>query len=293
MKTSASAIATEVDLMHRVFVSIFLLSLVSLSGFSQNPKWAAMETEADTLMSHEDFKGAVKLYTKVIDASKLKDKTSYRPLYKRGVAYYSSGEFQKAILDMNRFIPEFEESYQAHILRALCYRELNDVDNQLIDVEKALELSHGEPQIMKWRAGLLMEKSKYELAKSDLLLVRQFQDDPEVEMNLAFTYYSLQKPDSALHAVNKSIELDATYAPAYLYGGSFALEEENYDLALKYLDVAIRLDPENVTALFYRGVALVELKKEEEGCRSLNKAFKAGYDDAGDYLKQYCYGVVK
>jgi tetratricopeptide (TPR) repeat protein len=279
--------------MLRVFLSIFLLSLVSLSGFSQNPKWVAWETEADTLMSHEDFKGAIKLYTKVIDASKLKDKASYRPLYKRGVAYYSLREFQKAILDMNKFIPEFEENYQARILRALSYRELDDTDNQLIDVEKALELSRGEPQIMKWRAGLLMEKSEYELAKSDLLLVRQFQDDPEVEMNLAFTYYSLEKPDSALLAINKSIELDATFAPAYLYGGSFALEDENYELALKYLDVAIRLDPENTTALFYRGVALVELKKEEAGCRSLNKAFIAGYDDAADYLKQYCYGVVK
>jgi len=98
MKTNASAIATEVDRMHRVFFSILLLSLVSLSGISQNPKWAAWETEADTLMSHEDFKGAIKLYTKIIDASKLKDKTTYRPLYKRGVAHYSSGEFQKAIL---------------------------------------------------------------------------------------------------------------------------------------------------------------------------------------------------
>jgi len=278
--------------MHRVFLILFI-SAFALSGFAQNPKWAAWEVEADTLMSQQDFVGAIKLYSKVIDASKLKDKPSYRALYKRAVAYYSSGGFQNAIKDMDRFIPEFPESYQARILRALAYRESGDVDNQLKDVEAALGLSNGEPQILKWRAGLLMEKSEFKLAKDDLLLVRQFQDDPEVEMNLAFAYYSLDNPDSAIIAINKSIELDATFAPAYLYGGSFSLEQENFDLALQYLNLALRLDPENATALFYKGVALVELKKEEEGCRCLTKAFMAGQDDAADYLKQYCYGIEK
>ncbi len=294
MKTIASAIVTELgEPMHRTFILILFFGLISVSGFAQNPKWAVWETEADTLMSHEDFKGAIKLYTKVIDASKLNDEKSFRVLYKRAVGYYSSGDFEKAIADMDRFIPKFQESYQARILRALGYRELGEVDKQLVDVEKALELSRGEPQIMKWRAGLLMEKGEYELAKNDLLLVKLFQDDPEVEMNLAFAYYSLNHSDSALMAINKSIELDATFVPAYLYGGTFALEEENFELALKYLNVVLRLDPENMTALFYKGVALVELKNEKEGCSCLNKAFMAGQDDAADYLKQYCYGVDK
>jgi tetratricopeptide (TPR) repeat protein len=278
--------------MHRVLLILFI-SAITITGFSQNPKWTAWETEADTLMGQQKFKEAAKLYTKVVDASKLKDKTSYRALYKRAVAYYSDSDFQKAIKDMDRFIPEFPENYQAHVLRALAYRESGDVDNQLKDVEAALELSGGDPQIMKWRASLLMEKGEYKLAKDDLIIVKQFQDDPEVEMNLAFAYYSLDNPDSAMMAINKSIELDGTFGPAYLYGGSFSLEQENYELALKYLDVALKLDPENITALFYKGVALVELKKEEEGCRCLSKAFMAGQDDAADYLKQYCYGIEK
>ncbi|QLH31908.1 MAG: hypothetical protein HWD62_05205 [Cyclobacteriaceae bacterium] len=62
---------------------------------------------------------------------------------------------------------------------------------------------------------------------------------------------------------------------------------------MKFLDVALRLDPENLQALFYKGIALVELKREDEGCRCLNKAFYDGVDDAADYLKQYCYEVLK
>jgi tetratricopeptide (TPR) repeat protein len=79
--------------------------------------------------------------------------------------------------------------------------------------------------------------------------------------------------------------------PAYLYAGSFCLQEDEFDLALKYLNVALKVEPKNATALFYKGVALVELKKEKEGCSCLSKAFYAGEDDAGDYLKQYCFGL--
>jgi tetratricopeptide (TPR) repeat protein len=261
------------------------------SGHAQDPKWKAWETEADTLMNRKDFAAAVKLYTQLIDATKLKERTDYRALYKRGVAFYSQSDFKNAVADMDRFIPQFQESYQARILRALCYRELGETDKQLEDVEKALTLSGGDPQILKWRAGLLIEKEKFNQAIEDLLLVRQMQDDPEVELNLGFAYYSIEKRDSALMAINKAIVLEATFLPAYLYGGSFSLEDAKYELAIRYINVALMLEPTNATAWFYKGVALIELKKEDEGCSCLRKAFYAGQDDAGDYLKQYCYGV--
>ncbi len=258
---------------------------------AQTPKWVGWETQADTLLSREDFRGAINGYTKVIKANKLQEDVHYGPLYKRAVAYYSSGDFTNAVKDMDQFIPKFPRSYQARILRALSNRELDELEKQLIDVEEALVLSNGDPQILKWRAGLLLEQEEFEKAKKDLLLIRQFQSDAESEMNLGFAYYSLGNYDSAIIALNKAIVLDAMFEPTYLYAGSFSLEEEKYQVAVQYLNLALRLNPENTMALFYKGIALVELKKEKEGCRCLEKAFAAGQDDAADYLKQYCYGV--
>ncbi len=272
---------------------LFLLALafISFSMYAQTPKWQSWEVEADTLMSQQNFIAASKLYTKVIDATKLKERADYKALYKRAVAYYSQADFKNAVSDMDRFIPQFPESYQARILRALCFRELGETDKQLIDVEQALMLSGGDPQILKWRAGLLLEKEEFKQAIEDLLLVRQMQDDAEVELNLGFAYYSVEKRDSALMAINKSIELEPTFLPAYLYGGSFSLEDAQYELAIKYLNIAIMIDPTNANAWFYKGAALIELEKVDEGCSCLRKAFYAGQDDAGDYLKQYCYGI--
>jgi len=51
------------------------------------------------------------------------------------------------------------------------------------------------------------------------------------------------------------------------------------------------IDPENVNALFYKGVALVQLKRVVQGCSALARAFKEGNDEAADYLKEHCYDV--
>lgn len=274
----------------RLFI-LLALCLCTFSAQAQTPALPSLEIEADTLMGRQDFVGAAKLYTKLIYASKLKEKVDYRPLYKRAVAFYSASDFKNALADIDRFIPQFPESYQARILRALCYRDLGETDKQLIDLEEALRLSGGDPQLLKWRAGLLIEKQEFKQAIEDLLVVRQLQDDPEVELNLAFAYYSTEKTDSAIMAINKSIVMEATFVPAYLYGSSFSLEQSQYELALRYANIALMLDAENATAWFYKGVALMELKEEAKACSCLRKAFYSGQDDAGDYLMQYCFGV--
>jgi tetratricopeptide (TPR) repeat protein len=272
---------------------VILFSFESTFTIAQESNWPKWEEEADTLMNRQNFEGAVKLYSKILTESKLKSKENYRPLYKRAIGYYSSGNLPNALKDISQFIPEFPQNYQALILRALIYQQMGDAEKQLLDLDKAIELQGSNVELIRWRAGLLLEKGEFEKAKQDFLVARFTQDDPELETNLGLAYYSLEKPDSALICLNKSIELDATYEPAYLYAGSFCLELEKFELGLKYLNLALLINPENVNALFYKGVALVELKKTDEGCNCLSKAFKAGQDDAADYLKQHCYDIYK
>jgi tetratricopeptide (TPR) repeat protein len=134
-----------------------------------------------------------------------------------------------------------------------------------------------------------LDKEKFEEAKQDAQNAILFEDDPEVETYLAFAHFNLNNPDSALFAINKAIELDYSYLPSYLYAGSFCIQKDEYQLGLTYLNLGLRVDPENPALLFYKGVALVEMERKDEGCRFLNKAFYTGYDDASDYIKQYCY----
>ena len=266
-----------------------LLFFAYLSSHGQDAKWKKWEAEADTLLNQENFEEALKLYNKVIKASSLKEKDDFPALYKRAVCYYRLAQHEAALKDLDKFKEGYPSSYQASILRAFIYRDLEDMPKQLEVLNEALAMRPGEPGLIQWRAGIYLEEGKYEEVKTDMLYLKSLQDSPEVELYLGVAYYNLKEADSALSFLNKAIELEPTYLPAYLYGGSFSLQEGIYDLAIKYLDMALRLDPGNTNALFYKGIALIELEKKDEGCTFLSRAFYAGEDDAGDYLKEYCY----
>ncbi len=271
-------------------MSLVIFFSVQSIGQSQSTQW---ESEADTLMSQQQFEKAIDLYSKVIKASSLKAKDDYRPVYKRAFAYYYTGQFDLALKDADIFIPQFSHVAQAHILRALIYGQMGDDKQQLESLERAIQLQGDNLELIKWRGTLQLQQGEYTKAKSDFLKVRNLLDDAELETNLGMVYYSLEKADSAFQCLNNSIELDATYQTAYLYAGSFCLELEQYTKGIQYLDLALLLNPENQSAWFYKGISLIELKRTDEGCRLLTKAFNAGQDDALDYLKEYCYGVYK
>ena len=90
---------------------------------------------------------------------------------------------------------------------------------------------------------------------------------------------------------DSALALNGGYAPAYMYMTSLCLEQEAFELALTYVDLGLRLEPGNQQLLFYKGIALAESDQLEEGCRVLANVFYAGLDQAGDYLKQYCYSM--
>lgn len=272
------------------FMSIlFLISFTKALG--QNEKWKTFMAEGDTLYNHEDFQAAIKSYSKSIKTGKLKDKEMYAALYKRAICYYSTGEFVKALDDINKFIPMHPDSPRPVLLKAFIYRELDDEENQFTFLQQAIDMQLISPDLLKWRGNLFLQRKEYARALEDLQMARGMEDDSNVETLIGLTYYNMEQNDSAMVSFNRSIELDAMYTPAYLYAGSINIEGGNFRLAIEYLNLALRIDPGNKDVLFYKGVALVELERLEEGCKCLNRAFYSGVDEAGDYLKQYCYPV--
>jgi len=275
----------------KLLLSLVIFFFTHTSSSAQNN--SASEAAADTLMSQQKFEQAIELYTQIIQTSGLKEKEDYSPLYKRAFAYYYSGQFDKALKDLDIFIPQFAHVAQAYILRAFIYTQTGEEELLLENINRAIELQSDNLELVKWRGSILLQIGKYEQAKTDLLAVRGAMDDAELETNLALVYYSLDQVDSAFQSIHKSIELDATYEPTYLYAGSFCLELEQYQRSIDYLNLALLLNSENTSAWFYKGTALVQLTRTDEGCRLLTKAFNAGEDDAADYLKEYCYEVYK
>lgn len=276
------------------FVFLVVPFSFAFSQKAKSPKWTAWAAEADTLYNSEEYAAAVKLYTKVLDANPMKegtyeDRSLYSYVYRRAVSYYSLQQFDKALADVDVFESQFPKSPQPKLLKAFIYRERDDVDNQLLYLSQAIDLQPPNPDFLKWRGLLLIQKEHYADALSDLKEARGYGDDGEVETYLGLCYYHTEDPDSAILSFNRAIELNPMHIPTYLYAGSVALEAGDFALCLEYIDLALRIDSKSPEALYYKGVALVELNRLDEGCRCLNRAFYSGFDDAAGYLKEYCF----
>ncbi|MBX2965765.1 MAG: tetratricopeptide repeat protein [Cyclobacteriaceae bacterium] len=273
------------------FLGIFIFSITLSFAQSKPSKVAVMEALGDTLAQQENFAGALKQYAKVIKATKLKTKEDRKILYKRALCLFYLGEFDKALNDLNAFISENENIPQARLFRAFLYRELGDTEKQLADVQYVTEHDPFNPDLLKWEAGLFVETGMNREAVTALKKIKQWGTDEEVEFYLGLAYYGLADADSAIFHFDEAIALNGGYVPAYTYAGVLCLEEGAYELALTYINLALRLDAGNPQLLFYKGIALVESGKKDEGCSCLNRAFYAGIDDAGGYLEEFCFDV--
>jgi len=256
---------------------------------SKQSKLKTTEALGDTLLTRQEYAGALKQYNKVAKATKLKDSEARQILYKRALCYFYLGDYDKAIADLDVFIPENENIPRARILRAFIFREIGELETQLEDLDEVLDWDPLNLDLLKWRAGLLVELGKNEEAVTELKKIKQFGTDEEVELYLGLAYYALDYPDSSLSRFDEAIAINGGYLPAYIYAGSLSLEQGAYELALTYINLGLMLDRGNLQLTFYKGIAFVELDRKDEGCSLLNKAFYGGLDDAGDYLQQYCF----
>lgn len=281
----------------RKSIALFVV-LIAVSSLlvAQSKKWKAILAEADTLYEHEEYSTAAIRYTKILDANPPKngrfdDRYLYGVVYKRAVSYYSIREFDKALADLAIFEPQHPRSPQPKILKAFIYRELDDRDKQLENLTAAMALQPPNPDFLKWRGLIYLQKDKIPEARADLQEALQFGEDAELATYLGLCYHHEGKLDSAYQHFNRAIELNPFYIGVYLYAGSAALQDGDHERAMVYLDLGLRLDPKNPDALYYKGVALMELKRTDEACQYFNRAFYAGSDDAADYLEEYCFNV--
>lgn len=277
----------------RLFVITTLLVVMTsgvLSAQQGKDKNDATMAQADTLLGRQDYAGALTIYNKIIEKSKPVSEEEFSVYYKRAFCYYGLEQFDQALKDINYYIQKKPDD-QAKLLRAYINQELGNYEDQLKDINEFISAHPGNMELLQWRASVLMEMERYKEAKNDIQEILKYQDSPELKSYLGLTYYYLNDADSAIMIFDEVIAKEPDIIQTYLYAASLSLEQDAYPLALQYIEQGLKKDPTNNTLLFYKGIALVESDKVAEGCRCLSKVFAAGFDDAGDYLKSYCYGA--
>src|SRR4051812_40940478 len=215
------------------FILVVLL-FCSMLTHGQAEKWKALEVEADTLMSREDYEGALAKYNQIAKATGLKDADTYFIYYKRAVCLYSLERYEDALKDIDQFIKLQPDFHQAKLLKAFIGRDMGNNEVQIASLSELLQEDPKNLDLLKWRATTFIDEGLYPESRRDILTAKRISNDAELEGYMGISYYYESKADSALMYFDKAIALDKTYLTAYLYAGSLCLDEEAYDLSLVY-----------------------------------------------------------
>jgi tetratricopeptide (TPR) repeat protein len=232
--------------------------------FEQSPpdrRWEFIRTVA-----MKDLNKALKAEPKLPDAQLLIAKLQLLPGGDRKLAKSSADEAIK-LLDDNK-----PKQAKAYLLRAA----LTEVpDEQLAEMDKALEADPKSVDALRMRAFLRLSKGEHEKAVEDLLkLVEIDPSNPAVQGALAEALANIEKFDEALKHVDKVIATNPKSPLGYNLRARIRILQDKLDDAITDLNEVLKLDPNNVGALLLRSQALAQQDKFDEAKADVDHAIR-------------------
>jgi Flp pilus assembly protein TadD len=139
-------------------------------------------------------------------------------------------------------------------------------DHALKVIELAIEMCPDESRFWHDKGVFLLAEGKMVEARLALVKARELApEDASIVFDMG--WQSSQKPETyqrALKEYTNAIEIDETFTDAWTYRGSLRNRMKDHNAALKDLDQALKLDPEDPVALYEKALALSALGKEKE-----------------------------
>jgi len=102
-------------------------------------------------------------------------------------------------------------------------------------------------------------------------------------LNEGITYVQQGEYDQAATCFIVCLELDSTYAPAWLLSGQLAMERGNMESASEAIEMALHYDPALGEAYFYKGYMLYATDTTGEARRLFNQAISSGFQKPWSY----------
>lgn len=236
--------------MKKVF-GILLFLLLLFQGMAQVNihRFLAM---GRTDLFNDNYTESIKNLSIAIEAAPDK----FEPYFFRGLAKYSLGDYEGAILDFNRSIeinPYFSYNYQ---YRGVCKSQLKRYHEALQDFADAIHRGPNNADTYVNRGTTKIQLEMYEKAISDFDTAIIIDKKHELAfLNKSYALYKLGHNEEALDEINKSIRINYLNKMAYERRGILKFEMEKYEDAIFDFELAMKLDDEDPRLYFFRALS--------------------------------------
>ena len=173
-----------------------------------------------------------------------------------------------------------------------------DIEGAIREYKLALELARDRyafyrmPLLTELGAAYILAHRYQEAASVLEVGVRENPQNASMANNLALARLRLGDLDAAYQHALRATQLDPSRADPYNTLAEIMIRKGQPALGLQYIDTAIRLDPDRPVRFLARGVALADLGRVDEACRTFAQLFnrndQVGRDARGMATRYGC-----
>lgn len=260
--------------------NLFLLTLLFFPVFLFSQKISKKQIKKakahyELCINHIEKNNAAKALTEIESAISANPKEVEYHITKVNVLFELE-EMDQGMGYLNRTVSLFPEEAEPYLIRASIFSIIREFESAIADFSKAIELAETDEDkvaYLAFRGGTKSQIMDFEGAYDDLMeAYKMDSDNKDVLNNLAMICDEIGKPDETLVYLNRIIELDSTYIPAYVNIGFKLQLMERHEEAVTYFNKAIKLAPNEALGYSNISYSLMKLGKLDEAMENINKS---------------------
>jgi len=254
-----------------------LKQLQEMKAYAADPKMVDF-TISRLLISKERYDEAIVILSSLI----AEDTEQHAARYLLALSYQQKGDTRDAV-ELLRMIPATAEVYEdAVLLLVRIFRTGKDIPAAILVLEELL--SNDKPGKMSFYvvlATLYRENDQQEKGRATFdLAVELFPDSDELLFEYGLFLEQVGDQDGVMEKMQQALQLDPRNPAALNYiGYTWADNEENLEQALKYIEQAVALKPEDGFIMDSLGWVYFRLGDIDRAIKELEKALELVDDD--------------
>lgn len=201
-----------------------------------------------------------------------------------GIIYDDRSEYDRAVEYFKRALKYDENNVITYRNLSIAYRHKGDLDNALEAIEEGIDLDEENVNNQLLLGNILFELGKYEKAIDQFRNVLDMSpDNPTALYNLAQSYFNEGDEVQGIEYLKKAGSGDRTGEIAHLaYSklGVIYTQRKDFELAEKYLSLAVSIAPDDPVDRYNLGLIYLKTGKEQKALESFHKAEELGYKDS-------------
>ena len=246
-------------------------------------KLQTLFAQAQECRDKEDWDGAIRYYSKIIDLpeDQISKENRAKAFSNRGNAFAGKGELDLAIRDFDLAL-KIKPDYAAALgNRGIAFSSKGELDLAIRDFDRALKLEPDDAKALNHRGVAFGKKGEHYPAIRDFNDALKLKPDfAEALNNRGNAFVGKGELDLAIRDFNDALKLKPDFAGAFSNRGLAFTRKGELDLAIRDFDDALKLEPDAAEALNNRGIAFKSKGELDRAIRDFGDALKLEPDDA-------------